>query len=220
MDSRPIEYKRVSSTDTVFFVFEISNTKYILYDSGLGSPIKYGGIDMILRELDKQAKDAKTGKRNGFKAYWLTRDPVKGWKESPQKPNGYSDNGTVDKFPRPKGNVSNIKTPSRLKAIAPDEKQFYWFSYSAALHVVYDSDMGSPVSYGNTGFIDGTFKNVDKFVRDGVQSKYKLWYFTRKSENDIWEDKQTPRIPNWKVESSDVKKITDKKNKEKEEDKK
>jgi hypothetical protein len=218
MDQRPTSYKKISSTDTIFFVFEISTSKFVLYDSGLGDPIKYGSQKLILGELDKQAKDALNKTRNTFKVYWMVRDAVKGWKESNQKPKGYSANGILDKFPKPNSNSSNIKTP-RLKKISLDEKQFYWFEYSAGQHIVYDSDMGTPVSYGNVGFVNKTFNNIDKYIRDGVQSKYILWYFKRNSDEDIWEHKQAPRIPNWKVEAKDKRETTSEKKKEKEEDK-
>lgn len=212
-------FKRISGNDTIFFVFKTSNSKFILYDSGLGDPIRYGSQKLIIGELDKQIKEAKEGKRNSFKVYWLIRDGVKGWKEAPQRPVGYSADGLVDDLPNPKSNSSNIKTP-KLKKISLKETQFYWFEYNAGQHVVYDSDMGSPISYGNSGFINKTFNNIDKYVRDGVQSRYVLWYFKRNGDNGLWEYKQPPRIPNWKVESTDKKDLTDEKKKEKEEDKK
>jgi len=219
MDSRPSSFKRISGKDTIFFVFETSNTKFILYDSGLGDPIKYGSQKLILGELDNQIKDAKDGKRNKFKVYWLVRDAVKGWKENSQRPSGYSADGIVDELPTPSSNSSNIKTP-KLKKISFKEKQFYWFEYNAGQHVIYDSDMGSPISYGNSGFINKTFNNIDKYVRDGVQSKYVLWYFKRSGDNSMWEHKQPPRVPNWKVESTDKKELNDEKKSEKEQDKK
>lgn len=219
MDSRPSAFKQIAENDTVFFVFETSNTKFILYDSGLGDPIKYGSQKLILGELDHQIKNAENGKRNKFKVYWLIRDAVKGWKENPQRPVGYSENGIVDRLSNPSRNTSNIKTP-RLKKISFKEKQFYWFEYNSSKHVVYDSDMGSPISYGNFGFVNKTFNNIDKFVRDGVQSKYVLWYFKRSGDDKMWEHKQAPRIPDWKVESTDKKELTDDKKKEKDEDKK
>ena len=61
--------------------------------------------------------------------------------------------------------------------------------------------------------------NIDKYIRDGVQSKYILWYFKRNSDEDIWEHKQAPRIPNWKVEAKDKRETMSEKKKEKEEDK-
>lgn len=219
MDSRPLSFKKISDKDTIFFVFEISNTKFILYDSGLGDPIKYGSQKLILGELDNQIKNAKDGKRSKFKVYWLVRDAVKGWKENSQRPSGYSPDGIVDGLPTPSSNTSNIKTP-KLKKISFKEKQFYWFEYNAGQHVIYDSDMGSPISYGNSGFINKTFNNIDKYVRDGVQSKYVLWYFKRSGDNSMWEHKQPPRVPNWKVESTDKKELNDEKKSEKEEDKK
>jgi hypothetical protein len=219
MDQRPTVYKKVSSTDTIFFVFEIGASKFVLYDSGLGDPIQYGSQRLILGELDKQIKDAQNRSRNTFKVYWMVRDAVKGWKESGQRPKGYSANGIVDKFQKPNVNSSNIKTP-KLKKISLKEKQFYWFEYNAGQHVVYDSDMGSPVSYGNSGFVNKTFNNIDKYVRDGVQSKYVLWYFKRSGDNGMWEHKQPPRIPNWKVESTDKKDLDNEKKGEKEEDRK
>lgn len=219
MDLRPLVFKRISGNDTVFFVFETSNSKYILYDSGLGDPIKYGSRKLILGEIENQTKDAQQGKRKKFKVFWLIRDAVKGWKENPQRPTGYGADGIVEKFPKPDTNVSNIKTP-KLKKIAFTEKQFYWFQYNASQHVVYDSDMGSPISYGSSAFVNKTFNNIDKAVRDGKQTEYVLWYFTRGNQDGIWEKKQAPRIPNWKVESTDKKDIVDEKKKENEEDKK
>lgn len=85
MDQRPTVYKKVSSTDTIFFVFEIGASKFVLYDSGLGDPIQYGSQRLILGELDKQIKDAQNRSRNTFKVYWMVRDAVKGWKERDRK---------------------------------------------------------------------------------------------------------------------------------------
>ena len=219
MDARPVIYKRISKDDTIFFVFKTGGTKFVLYDSGLGDPIKYGSQKLILGEIENQIKEAKEKKRKKFKVYWLIRDAVKGWKESPQLPKGYSNDGIVDEFEKPDGNSSNIQTP-KLKKIAFTEKQFYWFELGSGRHIVYDSDMGSPISYGNTGFVYKTLDNIDRFVREGKQDKYVLWYFTRSGDDSLWDHKQSPRIPNWKVESTDKKMLKDEKNAEKEEDKK
>lgn len=219
MDARPLIYKRISDSDTIFFVYEISNTKFILYDSGLGDPIKYGSQKLILGELENQLKRAKEKKRKKFKVYWLIRDAVKGWKETPQRPSGYSGDGIVDAIPKPEGNTSNIQTP-KFKKISYDERQFYWYDLGSGKNILYDSDMGSPVSYGSIGFVYKTLDNIDRFVREGKQVKYVLWYFTRTGANNLWEHKQPKRIPNWKVESTDKKELTDEKKKESEEDKK
>lgn len=219
MDIRPLIYKRISKNDTVFFVFKISGTKFVLYDSGLGDPIKYGSQKLILGEIEAQIKETTTRKRKKFKVYWLIRDAVKGWKENPQLPSGYSTDGIVDQLKVPDSNSSNIQTP-KLKKISFKEQQFYWFELGSGRHIVYDSDMGSPISYGNMGFIYKTFDNIDRFVRDGKQDKYVLWYFTRSGDDSLWEHKQSPRIPNWKVESTDKKDLKDEKESEKEEEKK
>lgn len=217
MDVRPIIFKRISSNDTVFFVFEVSNTKYVLYDSGMGDPIKYGSTNLIMGELDNQIKLAKERKRKRFKVYWMIRDGSKGWKENPQLPKGYSKDGTVNQIPKSESNTSHETIP-KLKKISFTEEQFYWFDMGAK-HVLYDADMGSPVSYGSRQFIYKTFNNIDKFVRDGRQKKYILWYFTRANSDNIWDHKQSPRVPNWKVEAKDKREATSEKKKEKEEDK-
>lgn len=219
MDARPLIFKRVSDNDTVFFAFETSNTKFVLYDSGLGDPIKYGSQKLILGELENQIKKAQEKKRKKFKVYWLIRDAVKGWKENPQRPAGYSEDGIVDLFQKLDKNSPNVQTP-KFKKISFNEPQFYWFDLGSGKHILYDSDMGSAVSYGSIGFVYKTLDNVDKFVREGKQTKYVLWYFTRSNADSMWEHKQPKRIPNWKVESTDKKKINDEKKKEDEEDKK
>lgn len=218
MDSRPLVYKRISDNDTVFFVFEISNTKYVLYDSGLGDPIKYGSQKLILGEIENQIKKVEKKKRKKFKVYWLIRSGVDGWKENPQRPAGYSADGIVDKFQRPEKNSPNIQKP-KFKIISFSEKTFYWFDIGSGKNVLYDEDMGSAVSYGDGGFIKKTLDNVDKCVREGKSPEYILWYFTRSDADSIWEHKQPKRIPNWKVESTDKKEATDEKKKETEEDK-
>lgn len=214
MDTIPIVFKRISPNDTIFFVFEISKSKFVLYDSGLGDPIKYGSKKLILGEIEIEIKKAKDKKRKQFKVYWLIRDDVKGWKESPQRPKGYSYDGMVNELQSPAKNSTNIENPSSRKKIYLTEKQFYWFEFNAAKHVVYDSDMGSPVSYGDFGFVNKTFNKMDKSVRDGKQLKYILWYFKRNNDDDLWKQKQPPRIPNWKVESTDKKDLNDEKKKE------
>lgn len=213
MDTRPLIFKRISNEDTVFFVFETSNTKFILYDSGLGDPIKYGSKKLILGELENQIKNAKEDKRKKFKVYWLVRDAVKGWKENLQKPVGYSNDGKVDAFSKSEKNSSNIQTP-KLKKISFDERQFYWFDLGSGKNILYDSDIGCAVSYGSIGFVYKTLNNVDAYVREKKQAKYVLWYFTRSSEDSIWEHKQPKRIPNWKVESTEKKKVSDEKKEE------
>jgi len=216
MDTKPLTYKRISNDDTVFFVFKVNNN-LILYDSGMGYVIQqgYGPENKIFNILSKEISRAKNKKRKQFKVFWLVIDSSEGWKITTTTRAGYSNDrdGKVDGLPRPEKNDPNIKQVNRTKIAESAEETFYWFDLGNGTHVLYDSDMGTPVSYGSVGFIKKTLDIRDRFVREGKSKEYILWYFQRKDDG-MWGKKQSPRIPNWKIDSTDKKEATDKKNKE------
>lgn len=216
MASRPISFKKISPDDTVFFAFESGND-YSLYDSGMGNPVKYGSELIIKNELENQKLEATKKKRKKFKVFWMMRDGIKGWKEKTQPPFGYSRNGIMEGMELADKNKKNDKIVPKLKKVTSDD-QYYWFSMGS-MHYVYDSYMGDPILYGNRGRVTGMFSAMNNEVEEKRQPKYIIWYFERGNDNDIWEHKQAPKIPKWKIEAADKREKTEEKKKEKEEGK-
>lgn len=217
MATRPTRLKRISKNDTVFFVFQIDASNYALYDSGMGDPIKYDSIALILGVLNDEMKLANIGKRKRFKVYWMIRDAVKGWKKNIQPPAGYSIDGILDKMPICDKNSVNIQISKPRGFPTPDVDQFYWFFLGAQgrnVHYLYDEDMGSPVWGENKQKLIAFLQEMDSKVREGKRKKYALWCLERANENEFWEKKSAKWIPQFTIESTKKAEIVDEKKKE------
>lgn len=223
MSNNPTRLKRISNDDTVFFVFEVAASKYALYDSGMGDPIKYGSIALITGVLDDEVKKASVNKRKKFKVYWMVRDAIKGWKINLQPPAGYSMNGILDTLPVVDKNRVNVQLSRPRGFPASDMDQLFWFFLGSSgrnVHFLYDADMGSPIWGENKQKIVAFLQKMDEEVREKKRKKYVLWCLERANENEIWERKPPKWIPKFKVDAEDKKKMVDEKKKEQPEEEK
>lgn len=217
MSGNTLRLKRISGNDTVFFVFEIGAANYALYDSGMGDPIKYGSIALILGKLDDEIKKAREGKRKKFKVYWMIEDAIKGWKKNLQPPAGYSMDGIIDKLPKVDKNKVNVQLSKPRGFPANDMTQLFWFFLGTSggnIHLLYDANMGSPIWGENKQKIVAFLQKMDEEVREKKRKKYVLWCLERPNENEAWDRCQPKWLPKFKVESENKKKIVDEKKKE------
>jgi hypothetical protein len=105
------------------------------------------------------------------------------------------------------------KKPIHLKEISPDETIFYWYELGESMYVLYDTDMGEPISYGSINLVVGTIRAINEEVVSGKRKKCVLWYFKRDATLG-WRKATPPVLFNWNPEVADKKKITDSKKKE------
>lgn len=225
MSEKILRFKQpLSGNDTVFFVFEIvNNVTFALYDSGMGDPIKYGSIAVISGKLEEEMKKAKNKKRKKFKVYWMVKDAAKGWKENIQPRSGYSTEGIVNDMPTPEKNTVHTKLSMPRGFPVSDMDQIYWFFLGPQgnnIHLLYDSEMGSPLWGENKQKIVAFLQKMDEDVREKKRKKYVLWCFERRNENEIWEKKTLKYLPQFKVDSVKKNKIVENDKKEQPEDKK
>lgn len=219
MSAKILRFKQPTSiNDTVFFVFEVvKNSTFAMYDSGMGDPVKYGSIAIILGKLNDEIKKVKENKRKKFKVYWMAKDASKGWKESMQLPAGYLRGGIVNAIDNSDNNSVNVKLsmPSGFPESTMD--QIYWFSLGPAgknLHFLYGADMGSSLWGENRQKIIAFLRKMDDEVRSNKRKKYILWCFDRKNENEIWEKAELKYLPKFNIDSAKKTKIVEESKKE------
>lgn len=102
------------------------------------------------------------------------------------------------------------KKPLHLKPIEPNETIFYWYELGESTYVLYDSDMGEPISYGSLNLVVGTIRAINKEVVQGKRKPCILWYFKR-DKNMGWKKFTPPVLFNWNPETTDKKEVTDEK---------
>jgi hypothetical protein len=105
------------------------------------------------------------------------------------------------------------KKPIHLKEISLNETIFYWYELGESMYVLYDTDMGEPISYGSINLVVGTIRAINEEVVSGKRKKCVLWYFKRDATLG-WRKATPPVLFNWNPEVADKKKITDSKKKE------
>ena len=145
---------RIPSNETVFYLFKLSASDYLLYDSSMGDPLVNGSLNLVSSKLDAHKKSLNKNitdisKQKNIYVYKLMRDPTKGWKIDENM------NGIYYNSPKSKPKTINHTVPkSPLKDIGY-EKIYFWMD-TGTVHYLYDIDMGSPIYYGNANKIKGT----------------------------------------------------------------
>jgi hypothetical protein len=102
------------------------------------------------------------------------------------------------------------KKPSHLKKIDPKEIVFFNFKLDSSTYVLYDSDMGEPVSYGSFALVGATIKNLSP--------ECTIYYFEM-SALQGWKLKRTYKPDNTVAEEADKKENIESKKQETQEDK-
>lgn len=195
----------IPRNETVFYLFKLSGSEYLLYDSYMGDPVVYGSLNLIYGKLDDHLKELNKKLKIGeapreIYVYKLERDSTKGWKIDENM------NGIPYKSPKTKKGAFNIAIPkSPLKDIGY-EQIYFWFDMGN-IHYLYDLDLGSPIYYGNPNKIKGTILSHSKRHKFSVI----LFYLPKKSDKPTY--KMTIK---YNVTEEDKKK--DLKDKKKEED--
>jgi hypothetical protein len=144
----------IPKDENVFYVFKLSGSEYLLYDSYMGDPIAYGSLNLISGKLEAHFKQLNNKLKQNeapreIYAYKLERDASKGWKLDENM------NGISYKSPTNiKGTFQAAIPKSPLKDIGYDSV-YFWFDLGN-IHYLYDSDLGSPIYYGNPNKIKGT----------------------------------------------------------------
>lgn len=104
------------------------------------------------------------------------------------------------------------KKPMHLKEISPKETIFYWYELGESTYVLYDSDMGEPISYGSINLVVGTIRAINEEVISGKRKPCTLWFFKRDGANG-WRKNVPPVLFNWNPTAEDKRKLAeDKKN--------
>lgn len=102
------------------------------------------------------------------------------------------------------------KKPSHLKKIDPKEVIFFNFKLDAATYVLYDSDMGEPVSYGSFAVVGATIKSLPLAAT--------IYYFEMNSIQG-WKLKRTYKPDNTVSDDEDKRNKIESKKQETQEDK-
>ena len=205
MDKIPVQYKKIPPNEDLFYKFFLGNGRYVLYDSGMGDPVAYGSINKVDAPLNEQCEKIKVGKRRAFYVLDYVMNNNDGWKLDPAKPNEMQKNPPPN-FMMGKG---NFKIPKLKNDWSLNEKQFYWFDMKDR-QVLYDSDMGTPVSYGSNELVKGSIKGIAKAVREGKHSKCIIWYFKREM-NGQWKKHIMPITLSWTLDDTEKRNIVNEK---------
>ncbi len=141
----PNKKPRIPPDETIFYIFKLSASEYMLYDSSMGDPVHHGSLNLItaklnlhVEELNKNIKPTEKPKQ--IYAYKLDRDSTKGWKVE-ERMNGIDYESPISK-PKPK-----YTNPRKIRGM-DDDPVFFWID-TGTMNYLYDMDMGSPLCYGS-----------------------------------------------------------------------
>ncbi len=147
----PNKKPRIPQGETIFYIFKLSASEYMLYDSSMGDPVHHGPLNLItsklnlhVDELNKKLKPGENPKQ--IYVYKLDRDSAKGWKIE-ERMNGIDYESPTSK-PKPK-----YINPRKIRGM-DIEPVFFWIDMGS-MNYLYDMDMGSPLCYGSPAKIKG-----------------------------------------------------------------
>ena len=109
--------------------------------------------------------------------------------------------------------------PLHFKKISYNEPAFFWYDLGESIdlgesmYVLYDSDMGEPISYGSLALVVGTIRAINKEVIERKRKKCVLWYYKRDPIQG-WKKYTPPVVFNWNPDSVDKKEAIDEKKNE------
>jgi hypothetical protein len=148
----PNKKPRIPQGETIFYIFKLSGSEYMLYDSSMGDPVHHGTLNVItsklnlhVKELNKKLKPGEEPKK--IYVYKLIRDATKGWK-TVERINGIEYKSPPSKIPTPK-----YINPQKKRGMDVDPI-FFWIDMGN-MNYLYDMDMGSPLYYGSPVKIKG-----------------------------------------------------------------
>ncbi len=147
----PNKKPRIPPDETIFYIFKLSASEYLLYDSSMGDPVHHGSLNLITAKLNLHAEELNknikpTEKPKQIYAYKLDRDYTKGWKIE-ERMNGIDYESPISP-PKPK-----YTNPRKIRGMDADPV-FFWID-TGTMNYLYDMDMGSPLCYGSPAKIKG-----------------------------------------------------------------
>jgi hypothetical protein len=174
----PNKKPRIPPDETIFYIFKLSASEYMLYDSGMGDPVHHGSLNLITSKLnshiDELNKNIKlTDKPKQIYVYKLGRDSTKGWKIE-ERMNGIDYESPISK-PKPK-----YTNPKKIRGMDVDPV-FFWIDMGS-MNYIYDMDMGSPLCYGSPAKIKGPILMHSKTYNFSVM----MFQFPPKTNEPKW----------------------------------
>jgi len=147
----PNKKSRIPPDETIFYIFKLSASEYMLYDSSMGDPVHHGPLNLITSKLnlhvDELNKKLKPGEElKKIYVYKFTRNVSKGWKVE-ERMNGIDYESPIS-TPKPK-----YTNPKKIRGMDIDPV-FFWIDMGN-MNYLYDMDMGSPLCYGSPAKIKG-----------------------------------------------------------------
>ena len=142
----PNKKPRIPPGETIFYIFKLSPSEYMLYDSSMGDPVQHGPLNLITSKLNLHAEELNKKLKPGQepkKIYVCKfgRDSTKGWKIE-ERMNGIDYEAPPSKIPTPK-----YINPRKIRGMDIDPV-FFWIDMGS-MNYLYDMDMGSPLCYGS-----------------------------------------------------------------------
>jgi hypothetical protein len=174
----PNKKSRIPLGETVFYIFKLSASEYMLYDSSMGDPIEYGSLNLVLgklefykKEINKKLKIGEAAKK--IYIYKLQRDASKGWKMVEKM------NGIMEETPKSSG-VLKYENPKKIRGMNM-EPIYFWIDMGD-MNYLYDMDMGSPLYYGTPSEIKGPILTHSKNYKFSVL----IFHLPPKSQKPSW----------------------------------
>ena len=168
-----IPKKKTSENDIdseKFYLFKTIYSDFVLFDSTMEYPIRYGSINKITPIL--QFYKNKLGEK--FELYQFNDNNREGLKKNSS---GLKINPLVIEFP-------NVGFPTfPVKKIIPKtnrDKIYYHFKLTSSAHILFDSELNSSISYGSRNEVIAQYRNMpksattyyfEKSITDGFKMK-------------------------------------------------
>lgn len=173
--------KKPDETEKLYYYFQISASKYTLFDSELNTAIACGSLVIIRNYIIKLPTDAVV--------FYYKLDTIHGWKKI---------ESAIDRPNIPSKLVSVASTrpttyPKKLEAVHTICHYFKIDSGEHTLYALFDSDMDTAIAYGCK-------LDVEMVIKTKLPLSTIILYYELDS-NDSWKWKRTTK-PNMQMEES------------------
>jgi len=142
--------KKPDEAEKLYYYFQISASKYTLFDSGLDTAIACGSLKIMgdyIRQLPKAAV-----------VLYYELDQVRGWKKTKSKiVVTTNDSRTQMRL------IASSRPQTYPKRSEKFETIFHYFKINPE-YVVFDSDIDTPIVYGNKLEVDSVVVKLPKYV--------------------------------------------------------
>ena len=169
MERIPKYYKRIERGIFDYYVFELNNGNYILYDKKMRNPIEFGSIKIIDGLLERLSDKIKVTYYDSSKVFGFK-------KNNRQKPKFNKDNALKD--------LSGKDSDSEWVGFNGLSPVFYYFELEGGKVALFDEEMGQPVMI-NSMLKGYDFRSKVNFIVSKYIKKTSTIYYFKQINGEL-----------------------------------